>query len=119
LNDLLQTNQIQEAVDLYSRWYRVNPQVAAAHLQLMLDNPGFKEPASGPLDYARRSLMNWFRERIPPERLKTTDKLPAGLQYLIESDELDEATDLYRRFAGVDQYTAQDAVEKLRREIRQ
>jgi ribosomal protein L7/L12 len=42
-----------------------------------------------------------------------------GVRDLIEEGKLDEAVDLYRRFAGVDQYTAQDAVEKLRQEMGQ
>jgi len=42
----------------------------------------------------------------------------AGVRDLLEEGRKDEAIDLYAKFAGVDQYTARDAVEQIEREMR-
>ena len=42
----------------------------------------------------------------------------AGIRDLLDEGHRDEAVDLYARFAGVDQYTAQDAVDEIEREMR-
>ncbi len=42
----------------------------------------------------------------------------AGVRDLLEEGRRDEAVDLYAKFAGVDQYTATDAVEQIEREMR-
>lgn len=42
----------------------------------------------------------------------------AGVRDLLEEGRRDEAIDLYAKFAGVDQYTAKDAVEQIEREMR-
>lgn len=39
----------------------------------------------------------------------------AGLRDLIAEGRLDEAAELYRQFAGVDEYTAREAVEEIAR----
>lgn len=51
------------------------------------------------------------------EKPKTvTPKLDAsGVRDLLEEGRDDEAVDLYRRFAGVDEYTARAAVERIKR----
>jgi len=57
-------------------------------------------------------------DRVVEKKKRPVNDLSAdGVRDLIEEGKLDEAVDLYRRFAGVDQYTAQDAVEKLRQEM--
>ena len=42
----------------------------------------------------------------------------AGVRDLLDEGRKDEAIDLYAKFAGVDQYTAEDAVEQIEREMR-
>ncbi len=42
----------------------------------------------------------------------------AGVRDLLEEGRRDEAIDLYAKFAGVDQYTAIDAVDQIEREMR-
>jgi ribosomal protein L7/L12 len=54
---------------------------------------------------------------VEKKKRPVNDLSADGVRDLIEEGKLDEAVDLYRRFAGVDQYTAQDAVEKLRQEM--
>jgi hypothetical protein len=39
----------------------------------------------------------------------------AGIHDLLEEGRDDEAVDLYRRFAGVDEYTARAAIERMKR----
>ena len=56
---------------------------------------------------------------VEKKKRPVNDLSADGVRDLIEEGKLDEAVDLYRRFAGVDQYTAQDAVEKLRKEMGQ
>jgi hypothetical protein len=43
--------------------------------------------------------------------------LDAGIRDLVEEGRLDEAVEVYRKFAGVDEYTARDAVEQIRRDM--
>ena len=38
-----------------------------------------------------------------------------GVRDLIEEDSFDEAIAVYQKFAGVDEYTARDAVERIKR----
>jgi hypothetical protein len=40
-----------------------------------------------------------------------------GVRDLVAEERIDEAVDLYRKFAGVDEYTARDAVERIKQEI--
>ena len=42
----------------------------------------------------------------------------AGLRDLLAEGHKDEAIELYARFAGVDQYTARDAIEEMEREMK-
>jgi len=42
----------------------------------------------------------------------------AGVRDLLAEGQKDEAVDLYARFAGVDEYTARDAVDAIEREMR-
>lgn len=119
LMELLANNQFEEAALLYSQWYGVNLRVAAANLRFMQRYPGLQEPPSGFIDPLWRRLVDWLAEQFPTEPVVAKSPVAPGLAKLIERDQLDEATDLYRRFAGVDQYTAQDAVEKLRKEMGQ
>ena len=86
---------------------------------MLRKSPIYSQPPVDFADVFRRPLMNWLVVRIPPERLMLKNTSAHGLANLIAGGKLNEATELYRRFAGVDQYTAQDAVEKLRKEMGQ
>lgn len=44
------------------------------------------------------------------------DSANAGLRDLVEAGRIDEAVETYRKFAGVDEYTARDAIAELERE---
>ena len=46
------------------------------------------------------------------------DDSAAGLRDLVREGRIDEAAELYRQFAGVDQYTAEDAIAEIVREVR-
>lgn len=46
------------------------------------------------------------------------DTQDAGVRDLIQEGRLGEAVEIYRKFAGVDEYTARDAVTEIERELR-
>lgn len=46
------------------------------------------------------------------------DALDAGVRDLVRDGQIDRAVELYRQFAGVDEYTAKDAVAEMERELR-
>ncbi len=45
------------------------------------------------------------------------DAQDAGIRDLIEEGHIDKAVEVYRLFAGVDEYTARDAISAIQREI--
>ena len=45
------------------------------------------------------------------------DAQDAGIRDLIQDGQLDEAVEIYQKFAGVDAYTARDAVDEIARDI--
>ena len=55
------------------------------------------------------------RQKAKGRRAMPSD---AGLRDLISAGKLDEAVDIYRRFTGVDEFTARKLVDDLAREIR-
>lgn len=57
-------------------------------------------------------------EATKKRRQVPTAEGAAGVRDLLEEGRKDEAIDLYARFAGVDQYTAKDAVEQIEQEMR-
>jgi hypothetical protein len=44
-------------------------------------------------------------------------ELAAGIRDLLEEGQRDEAIEIYRKFTGVDQYTAQDAIDSIARDM--
>lgn len=50
---------------------------------------------------------------LEKKKKRLMDTHDAGLRDLIAAGEIDQATEVYRQFAGVDEYTARAAVEKL------
>ncbi len=47
------------------------------------------------------------------------DKPDAGIRDLVEEGRIDEAIEVYQKFAGVDEYTAMDAVADIEHDLRQ
>ncbi len=45
------------------------------------------------------------------------DAQDAGIRDLIQEGRLDEAVEIYQKFAGVDEYTARDAVDEIARDL--
>ena len=45
------------------------------------------------------------------------DAQDAGIRDLIQAGRLDEAVEIYQKFAGVDAYTARDAVDEIARDL--
>jgi ribosomal protein L7/L12 len=73
---------------------------------------GLKESKDAVEYYVAGGEATKKRRRIPD-----TDSA-AGVRDLLEEGRKDEAIELYAKFAGVDQYTAEDAVEQIEREMR-
>ena len=46
-----------------------------------------------------------------------SNTIDAGIRDLLEEGCEDEAVDVYQKFAGVDEYTARDMVEKIKRKM--
>jgi ribosomal protein L7/L12 len=47
------------------------------------------------------------------------DTMDAGIRDMIQEGRIDEAIEVYQKFAGVDEYTAMDAVAEIEHELRQ
>jgi hypothetical protein len=54
------------------------------------------------------------KKKAPSRLMESPD---AGIRDLIQEGRLDEAAEIYRQFAGVDEYTARAAVETLQQEL--
>ena len=72
------------------------------------------------LFYVVRLIVRLFRRdgESGKRKLLGETSTDTGIRDLLNEGQKDEAIELYARFAGVDLYTAQDAVEKIEREIR-
>lgn len=67
---------------------------------------------------AHRPAVVASSESDKKKRQKPSVDTAAGIRDLLNEGRKDEAIELYAKFAGVDQYTAQDAVEAIEREMR-
>jgi len=47
------------------------------------------------------------------------DTMDAGIRDMIQEGRIDEAIEVYQKFAGVDEYTAMDAIAEIEHDIRQ
>ncbi len=56
-------------------------------------------------------------ERGDKKKKAAYDAQDAGIRDLIQEGRLDEAVEIYQKFAGVDAYTARDAVDEIARDI--
>jgi ribosomal protein L7/L12 len=66
------------------------------------------------------ALIAMLRAYMQPKSKQKQAELPmdAGLRDLIQEGRLAEATELYRRFTGIDEIAAQNYVRNMAREIR-
>lgn len=66
-------------------------------------------------------IKSYFDRRFRGKQKKgKMGNLPsdAGVRELILASKIDEAIDLYKRFTGVDEFTARQAIEDMEREVR-
>jgi len=56
-------------------------------------------------------------ERTDKKKKAAYDMQDAGIRDLIQAGRLDEAVEIYQKFAGVDAYTARDAVDEIARDL--
>lgn len=77
-----------------------------------LTNLGLKESKDA-LDYA----MLHPEESGGKKKKAAYDAQDAGIRDLIQAGRLEEAVDIYQKFAGVDAYTARDAVDEIARDL--
>ena len=78
----------------------------------ILTGQGLKDSKDA-IDYA---LLH-PNERGEKKKKATYDAQDAGIRDLIQEGRLDEAVEIYQKFAGVDAYTARDAVDEIARDI--
>lgn len=78
-----------------------------------LTNCGLKE-AKDAIDY----LYAFPDAASAYEKVPAYDVPDAGIRDLIEAGHIEDAVEVYRQFAGVDEYTARDAVTALERNLR-
>ena len=57
-------------------------------------------------------------ERPDKKKKAAYDAQDADIRDLIQAGRLDEAVEIYQKFAGVDSYTARDAVDEIARDIK-
>lgn len=78
----------------------------------LLTGQGLKESKDA-IDYA---LLH-PDERGDKKKKAAYDAQDAGIRDLIQDGRLDEAVEIYQKFAGVDAYTARDAIDEIARDI--
>lgn len=88
--------------------------IGAIKLYMEMTNLGLKESKDA-IDYARQHPHEIVSKKRAPQQLDL-DEAP-GIRDLLEDGHDDEAIEVYRRFAGVDEYTARDAVARIKTEI--
>lgn len=77
-----------------------------------LTGAGLKE-AKDAVEYIARNPDMWAEKKKAP-RLELD---APGIRDLLEEGREDEAVEVYQKFAGVDEYSARDAVERIKREM--
>lgn len=88
--------------------------IQAIKIYRELTGAGLKE-AKDAVEYAQAHP----EEAITGKKKAAYDAQDAGIRDLIQEGRIDEAIEVYRKFAGVDEYTAMDAIAGLEDEIRQ
>jgi hypothetical protein len=90
-----------------------NNKIGAIKRYRELTGLGLKESKDA-IDYA----VLHPEERGGKKKKATYDAQDAGIRDLIQVGRLDEAVEIYQKFAGVDVYTARDAVNEIAREVK-
>ena len=85
--------------------------IVAVVLGLIITQGARTRRLSVVLDKSSR-LLDARKARRPP-----STELAAGIRDMLEAGQRDEAIEIYRKFTGVDQYTAQDAVDHIARQM--
>lgn len=104
-------------------WEAINDEVVQAEITTgnkigaikryrLLTGQGLKESKDA-IDYA----MLHPDEHSAKKKKATYDAQDAGVRDLILEGRLDEAVEIYQKFAGVDAYTARDAVDEIARDL--
>jgi hypothetical protein len=82
----------------------------------------YRELTGAGLKDAKDAIDYLFLHPDAPDKLKEKIRRleldDSGLRDLIEEGRTDEAVEVYRKFAGVDEYTARDAIDQLAREVK-
>jgi ribosomal protein L7/L12 len=80
----------------------------------------YREHTGLGLKESKDAVEYLLRAGVPVKKRRQTPSIEgaAGVRDLLEEGRKDEAVELYAQFAGVDSYTARDAVEQIEREMR-
>jgi len=95
VQEFIEQGKIMYAIALYRGLTDVNEKTAREVIEFLAANP----------DFLKAKKRKGFY-----------DSSNAGLRDLVEAGRIDEAVETYRKFAGVDEYTARDAIAELERE---
>jgi len=104
--DAVSDLQVQEAI-------QSDKKIEAIKRYRELTGLGLKE-AKDAIEYA----MAHPEEQAEKKKAPTYDVQDAGVRDLIQEGRIDEAIEVYRKFAGVDEYTAKDAVWKIEQDMK-
>lgn len=85
--------------------------IEAIKLYRELTGAGLKE-SKDVIEYLAKNPDAWEEKKKAPR--PELDDAP-GVRDLLDEGRDDEAIDLYRRFAGVDEYTARAAIDRMKR----
>jgi len=103
--DAIQDDVVQAALSTSNK-------IEAIKRYRLLTGQGLKESKDA-IDYA---LLH-PDERGQKKKKAAYDAQDAGIRDLIQDGRIDEAIAIYQKFAGVDEYTARDAVDEIARDI--
>jgi ribosomal protein L7/L12 len=103
--DALMDNEVQAAI---ASGHKIN----AIKRYRELTNGGLKEAKDAVEYFEKHPEILTEKKKAPELRLQDS-----GIRDLIQEGRLDEAVEVYRKFAGVDEYTARDAVEQIKRDL--
>lgn len=104
--DAIQDSEVQQDM-------QANRKIAAIKRYRELTGCGLKEG---------KDAVEYAMEHGIPKRGKThhllSEMSDAGIRDLIAEGKMDEAVRVYQKFAGIDQFSAQEVVEQIQREMR-
>jgi ribosomal L7/L12-like protein len=103
--DAIADEQLQDAMNRGNK-------IEAIKRYRELTNAGLKE-AKDAVEYAARHPD----ERGEKKKAPRLELDAPGIRDLLEAGREDEAVEVYQKFAGVDEYSARDAVERIKKEM--